>query len=182
MCRTGLLMSCRKPVFADPLKIAGLVLVLAITTLSACGFQPLHSRLGGAEADRLARIKIHPILHREGQILANFLRDRLTPLGEPRQPAYILSVRLSESQESLGVRADEFATRANLKIVALFSLQSAHQSGRKFSGQASSTSSFNILSSSFGTLSAEKNARERALRQISDEIKSRVSIFIGRSP
>lgn len=180
MSRTGSSMSCRNGSIARPMTLASIAVVLAMAALSGCGFEPLHSRLGGAEAARLAEIKILPILDREGQILSNFLRDRLTPLGAPRKPKYFLSIKVTENQVSLGVRADEFATRANLNVVAAFNLHAADGSGRKFSGQATSTSSFNMLSSSFATLSAEKDARERSLRQISDEIKSRISIYLGR--
>jgi hypothetical protein len=67
-----------------------------------------------------------------------------------------------------------------LRIVAVFGLRANDRTNRVFSGQAASTSSFNILDSSFATLSAEKDARERSLRQISDEIKSRISIYLGR--
>ena len=173
-------MSCRNRNFGRSVTRAVVAALVVMAVLSGCGFQPLHSRLGGAEAKRMAGIKILPILNREGQILSNFLRDRLTPLGPPRQPAYILSVKLFESQQSLGVRADEFATRANLKIMAVFGLRATDGSDRVFTGQAASTSSFNILDSSFATLSAEQDARERSLRQISDEIRSRISIYLGR--
>jgi len=149
--------------------------------IAACGFQPLHSRIGGADATRLAGVLILPILNREGQILSNLLRDRMTPLGPPRKPVYRLSIMLTESQQSLGIQLDESATRANLKMIAVFHLRSAQGGKALFSGQAQSTSSFNILDSSFATLSAEKDARVRSLRQIADQIKSRVSIFIGRT-
>jgi LPS-assembly lipoprotein len=172
-------MSCRNSGFARP--VVSVIAVMALlASVAGCGFTPLHSRLGGAGAARLAGIKVLPILDREGQILSNFLRDKLTPHGPPRQPIYLLSVKLIEFKQSLGVRTDESATRANLKIVADFDLRAASGNKAVLLGKAESTSSFNILSSSFATLAAEKDARLRSLRELSDEIKSRISIFLGR--
>jgi len=157
--------------------------ILGISLLggaAACGFQPLHSRLGGTDATRLSSIKVLPIVDRKGQILTNLLRDRLTPHGVPRHPNFILSVKLSENKVSLGVRTNESATRANLKIRAVFSLSSAGPGKAVMRGEAESTSSFNILDSSFANLAAENDARARSLRELSDQIKYRVSIFLGR--
>ena len=49
------------------------------------------------------------------------------------------------------------------------------------SGNVNSTSSFNILTSDFATLSAESDARARSLREISDEIRTRVAVFLSRN-
>lgn len=183
MCRTGLSMSSHNTGFAQWLSRWLSVVLMAFSLfagVAACGFQPLHSRLGGADATRLSGIKVLPIDDRKGQLLSNLLLDRLTPHGVPKQPNYILSVKLSENKESLGVRADEFATRANLKITAAFSLSSSRPNKLVMRGHAESTSSFNILDSSFATLASENDARKRSLREISEQIKSRVSIFLGR--
>jgi LPS-assembly lipoprotein len=173
-------MSFRKTFPTRPWNAAIAAAILS-AAVAGCGFQPLHSRLGGAEAARLAGIRILPISNRDGQILSNFLRDKLTPLGPPRKPNYVLSVKLNETKQSLGVRVDESATRANLKMVAGFYLLMSPENKRLFSGNAQSTSSFNILSSTFATLSAEKDARVRSLRQIADQITTRVSIYLGRA-
>jgi LPS-assembly lipoprotein len=178
MCPTGLSMSCRSTGFTH--LCATVILVISLLGgAAACGFQPLHSRLGGADAARLSGIKVLPIVDRKGQILSNLLRDRLTPHGTPQRPEYLLSVQLSEHIQSLGVRTDESATRANLKMTAAFTLSSAAPSKFVMRGIAESTSSFNILDSSFATLSSEKDARARSLREISDQIKTRISIFLG---
>ncbi len=179
MCRTGLSMSCHNADFVRYCAVA-LMTIFLFGSVTACGFQPLHSRIGGADSSRLSGIKVLPIVDRSGQILSNLLRDRLTLHGSPRRPDFILSVQLSEHKVSLGVRTDESATRANLKIIAIFSLSAGTPSKNVMSGRAESTSSFNILDSSFATLASENDARARSLRELSVQIKSRLSIFLGR--
>ncbi len=158
-----------------------LALAAGAVVLAGCGFQPLHSRVGGAGIDRLGSIEIGPIPDRSGQVLYNLLRDRLNPGGAPRRPVYTLNVGLTERQQSLGVRVDESATRANLTIRAVYSLRHRGDEKVLLRGDVNSTSSFNILKSNFATLSAENDARTRSLREISDEIRIRVSIFLGRT-
>lgn len=147
----------------------------------ACGFEPLHKARSGGASRSLATIRIELIKDREGQILRNLLLDRLSPHGPPERPAYLLKVNLGESKLSLGIRRDQTATRANLLLTANFSLKRISDEKEVLSGVVSSTSSFNLLRSEFSTLSAEQGARRRSLKDISDEIRTRVAIFLGRS-
>ncbi|MCM0018613.1 MAG: hypothetical protein NBV67_01330, partial [Tagaea sp.] len=63
--------------------------------LAGCGFEPLHRATArGSAADSLAAIRIDPIADRSGQILRNYLLDRLSPRGTPARPDYVLRVRL----------------------------------------------------------------------------------------
>ena len=142
--------------------------------LSGCGFRPLHGHGGGGAQQDLATVRIAQIPDRIGQKLHNRLVDRLTPKGQPARPAYVLSVSLTESLHNLAIRKDESATRANLTLTANFSLVRSG-GGSSFNGVAMSTNSYNILQSNFATLSAENDARDRALRVLADEIRARVS-------
>lgn len=150
--------------------------------LSACGFQPLYSRPQGdvlSSSDRLAAVRIAPLPDRIGQQLHNLLRDRLNPQGQPRDPAYELKIELLESRQELGIRQDETATRANLTISARFFLQTVTSEDVVLRGLATSTNSYNILTSQFATTYAELDARKRGLREISDDIRTRLAIYFA---
>ncbi len=150
------------------------ILATALAIIAGCGFQPLHGAGGGGARDRLATVQITQIPDRVGQKLHNFLLDRLTPKGPPATPHYVLSVSLTEARQNLAIRKDETATRANLTLTAGFSLR---RLGRDeiYVGTAVSTNSYNILQSDFATLSAEIDARDRALRVLAEEIRTRVA-------
>ena len=148
--------------------------------LAGCGFQPLHGQQTGASSARLAEVRVAPIADRVGQRLHNLLLDKLNPTGTPAAPRYVLRVKLNESLQKLGVRKDEVATRANLVMSANFVLARANDDFSVFSASTVSTNSYNILRSDFATLSAENDARARAVRQISEEIKTRIGIFLAK--
>ena len=160
---------------------AGLaVLLLALAAAAAgCGFRPLYGESTAGSAQTLAQIEIMQIADRRGQMLRNLLLDRLTPTGQPRQPAYALGVTLDETRQELAIRRDESATRANLTITAHFVLRALREPQLGvYSGTARAVNGFNVLRSEFATLSAENAARERALRILSEEIRIRIAMAL----
>ena len=150
--------------------------------LSACGFKPLYGRSEGqalSPVDHMAAIRIAPLQDRIGQQMHNLLRDRLNPYGQPRDPAYQLDVAIGEGRQELGIRKDETATRANLILSAKFTLREIESDRVLFKGRTSSVNSFNILASQFATDFSEADARERALRELSDNIRVRLGIYFS---
>ncbi len=157
------------------------VVIGASVVVSACGFRPMYGGQPGQIATaELAAIKIEPISGRIGQFLHNQLLDRLTPMGRPASPDYLLTVNLKEGIEGLAVRKNTFATRANLSMAANFSLYEAKSKPNKilFSGKSEIVSSYNIFNSNFATLIAEKEARNRAVLEIGKDISVRLTVFM----
>jgi LPS-assembly lipoprotein len=151
-----------------------IILATVLAAVAGCGFRPLHGTGGGGARDQLATVRITQIPDRVGQKLHNLLLDWLTPEGPPATPHYVLSVSLREARQNLAIRKDETATRANLTLTAAFSLRRLGLD-EKYVGTAVSTNSYNILQSDFATLSAENDARDRALRVLAEEIRTRVA-------
>jgi LPS-assembly lipoprotein len=131
-------------------------------------------------AQGLATIRIAPIADRIGHQLHNLLLDKLTPLGPPAAPRYLLRVTLSESLQNLAVRKDDVTTRANLVMNARFILVRVQDGASLLSNSATSANSYNILSQEFATLSAENDAHARAVRELSDQIRTRIAIYLSR--
>ncbi len=151
-----------------------IILAAVLAAVAGCGFRPLHGASGGGARDQLATVRITQIPDRVGQKLHNLLLDRLTPTGPPATPHYVLSVSLREARQTLAIRKDETATRANLTLTAGFTLRRLDRD-ETYVGTAMSTNSYNILESEFATLSAEIDARDRALRVLAEEIRTRVA-------
>jgi LPS-assembly lipoprotein len=129
----------------------------------------------------LSKIKVSPIPDRTGQELRNHLFDILTPRGQPRDPAYILSVELDEEISSLAVERTGLPTRANLRVNAKFTLFDADttQPSSLFTGWAQVISSYNLLNSDFSTLTSQNDARSRAMESIADQIRTRLAAFFA---
>lgn len=158
----------------------GIAAALAVL-LSACGFHPMYGTAeGGIAPAELGSIKIAPIADRTGQILRNDLFDRLTPHGAPEQPRYVLEIKLSEGRRELAIRPDETATRAELIFTATYNLFTFDHSAVVASGTASSQVSYDILKQEYATVSAERDAREQAMRDLSERIRTRLSVALTR--
>lgn len=160
----------------------GAVLLALTVLLSGCGFHPLYGTPeSGAVSptDRLATVRIAPLPDRIGQQLHNLLRDRLNPGGQPRQSDFELRIELTETRQELSIRKDETATRANLLVAAQFVLHEIATNEVVLRGRAQSTNSYNILTSQFATTSSELNARKRGLREVSEDIRTRLGIYFA---
>jgi len=149
--------------------------------VAGCGFQPLYGpgTRNAEVTESLASVQVEPLRDRAGQQMHNFLRDRLNPHGQPVSPNYRLQVQLTEKLRELGVRRDETATRANLRMDADFTLLSADGQTPLLTGRSSSTSSYDILTNPFATTVSEDTARERALREVADDIQTRLALFFA---
>ena len=128
----------------------------------------------------LAAVRIEPLQDRVGQQMHNFLRDRLNPTGQPVSPSYRLRVTLVESLSESGVRRDETATRANLRMQADFALLDYNGQVALLSGRSTSTTSYDILENPFATTVSEGDARERALRELADDIQTRLALHFSK--
>lgn len=158
-------------------------LAACLAILGGCGFQPLYGqRDRGSVTAELAAIKIKLIEDRVGQQLHNFLLDRLNPRGKPATAIYDLIIELKESKENLAIRKDETATRANLTLRAEYELRRAATGEILVEGFIRSVTSYDLVDSDFATLSAEADARKRAVREISEDIKIRLGIYFSAAP
>ncbi|NQU55973.1 MAG: hypothetical protein HQ513_01985, partial [Rhodospirillales bacterium] len=168
-----------------------MALVLAVL-LGACGFRPLYGKHGAGvlpAEEYLARIEIQQLKDRVGQQLRNNLLSRLSPRGSSGKPLYSLGVNVSESITSLGVKKSAVVTRGNLMILANYSLtflrgavidteESAEsKQGGLTSGTVLSTSSYDIPQAQYAASAALKDARTRAVKEISDEIRTRLAAY-----
>ncbi|WP_421935198.1 LPS assembly lipoprotein LptE [Pelagibius sp.] len=153
--------------------------VAGLLPLAGCGFQPLYAEddAGATVATELAAIRITPLRDRVGQQMHNFLRDRLNPNGQPAAPNYQLRLQLRERLSELGVRRDETATRANLRLTAEFFLLEEGSGRELLSGRSTSTTSYDILENPFASTISERDARERALREVADDIQTRLAVY-----
>ncbi|WP_419903190.1 LPS assembly lipoprotein LptE [Kiloniella sp.] len=161
-----------------------LSLVFAFITLSACGFQPIYqknSESGYSSNQYLQTIRIDALPDRPGQILHNMLRDRMNPLGQPRQPLYNLKNRITETTKDLAVRLDNTTSRTNLTILSEYQLVRLSDQKVVFSGKSRSTNSFDELDDPYTNLVAEDTARKRVLRQVADDISLQIGAYFTKA-
>ncbi len=148
--------------------------------LIGCGFSPVY-------ADRESRQPVHAALNgiaitnipdRQGQTLRNHLIDRMYVAGRPSSPKTKLTVSLSSTETDLGIQKDATASRRQLNMWANYALLT--NDGRTLlKGAAHSVVSYSKLDAQYGTLSAERNATERALKEVGEQIVNRLSLYFA---
>lgn len=161
--------------------LAPLFFGLALVVLTGCGFHPLHLRTSPQNAGPLAQIRVLNIPDRIGQKFHNLLLERLNPQGEPERPQYNLSITLQHSIEQLAVQKSAIATRANLRVTATFALRGSISRKVEVSGTKLVVAGYDIMSSDYATLIAEKDAEDRALTELADEIRTQLAVYFNRT-
>jgi len=156
------------------------LIVLAIVA-AACGFEPLHSSTGGAVPAVLSSVDIAPIPNRLGQVVRNHLLDRLTPLGEPAVAKYRFIVSLRVDKEPLAIARDDSVTRFNVSLQADYHLVHISSGISVLHGEARSIAAYNLVSSDYANLVAERDAKLRAAREVSDEMKTHLSVYLAEN-
>lgn len=148
---------------------------------AACGFQPLYRQGSGADSvPQMAAVEIAPAPDRATQIVRNHLLDRLSPRGQSAEPLYVLSLRVQEAQSAVLITREETVTRYNLNLSASFALHDKRSGAVVHSGSATSLAAYNVLRADFANLVAEDDARARAAREVSEQIRTRLAIYFSR--
>lgn len=148
---------------------------------TACGFEPLYGTSGDGGVGQstevlLSQVKIATIEDRDGQILHNYLLDRLNPRGRPKKPHYFLSTTLKTSTSSYGVQRDDTTTRANLTVTANFKL--TNTDGKSITFSARRLSGYSKTDSEYSTIVAKEDALDRSLREIANDVRLRVGTYL----
>ena len=157
-------------------KIRLFLSIILFFIFTSCGYEPIYSKNVSSNKELLS-ISVKNIKDRSGQILRNSLLNQLNPEKERVIIKYKLEVEISESRANLAYRRDMSATRADLTITANYLLTEIKSGEIILEQESESISSFDVVESVYATLIAEKDAREKNLQVISDDIFTNLVIF-----
>ena len=155
------------------------VLAAAAISLAGCGFRPLYAV--GTTPDGMSsyfgQVYVDPIPGRQGVHLRNQLLDAMTPDGTPTHAAYNLNVQLSDTKEGLAIQENTQITRYNYTLTAKYELRDAVSNEVLDKGTARAIAAYNVVDSQFGTQAAERDAQERAAREVGEDIRLRIGLY-----
>jgi LPS-assembly lipoprotein len=147
--------------------------------LAGCGFKPLYAV--GTTPDGMrsyfGQVFVEPIAGRQGVHLRNQLLDAMTPSGTPSGAAYNLNVQLSDVKEGLAIQENTQITRYNYTLTARYELRDAVSGEVLDKGMARAIAAYNVVDSQFGTQSAERDAQDRAAREVGEDIRLRLGLY-----
>lgn len=155
------------------------LILCAALVIGGCGFRPLYGTSGPASSPHvtqaLASVSVLPLPDRRGMKLRQVLGEQLHARRSTSGSAYDLEIALTEHIDELGIRKDATSSRANFILTARFYLREDGQ--RIFSEQVQSIVSYNILDDQYATVTSQANAEDRAVRQVGEQIKTRLAIY-----
>ncbi|MDX2205478.1 MAG: LPS assembly lipoprotein LptE [Hyphomicrobiaceae bacterium] len=164
----------------------GLLFAAATTPfLSACGssgFQPLYASGPDSVPLQLAKVDIAPIPGRVGQRVRNELVFQNTGGHEAPPPAFRLEVALRDTLHTTLVQSDGTSRGQIYLLEANFRLVDVKNPKRVlFEGTSYGRGAFERFDSIYSNVRAREDAENRVARNVAEDIKNRVAVYLSRS-
>ena len=160
-------------------------LLLFAGGLASCGFQPMYRQDRAAQSVfQFANIDIRPDTkqayvnydERLVQMVRNELIDRLQSSPSPQAPKYTLVIYAHEGTGAVLVTRTEAVSRFNLVVGANWRLLDG-SGAIVAAGAVNTLQSYNVLRQEFANISAEADARQRAARDVADQLRIRLALY-----
>ncbi len=151
-------------------------LILALL-LAACGFQPMYAPTGGGPA--IGPVQVAQIDGKAGHVLKTEL-DRILAIENNGAAPMRLEITLLETVNPLGIRIDESATRAEMRLTANYVLTPPNN-GRVMRGSVVSVVNYDIPTAAFGEITAQDDARERAAETMAQRFRAELALRMAQA-
>jgi LPS-assembly lipoprotein len=165
--------------------VRGLALVLAAApALSACGnggFRPLYATTasGVGLQERLKQVDVAPIPGRVGQMIRNELIFDSSGGGNLLPPTHRLEIAISEGLLTTNVKIDGDSLGMIYTVSANFKLISIKDKKVVLTGTSFARAGFERFQSIYSNVRARDDAENRASRTVSDDLKTRVAVYLA---
>lgn len=155
------------------------VLLASLTLLlAACGFQPMYGA-GPTGGVAIGPVTVEQIDGKAGHVLKTEL-DRILAVENNGAPPMLLQITLQERVTPLGIRVDESATRAEMRLIANYVLTPA-SGGRVMRGSVFSVVNYDIPTAAFGEITAQDDARERAAETMAQRFRAELALRMSQA-
>ncbi|WP_281968520.1 LPS assembly lipoprotein LptE [Roseovarius nanhaiticus] len=148
-----------------------------LAVLPACGFTPVYG-VNGAGTALQGAVRADDPVTREGFLLVRELEARL---GRADPGQYGLSYSVGIESESVAISATNVTTRYNLLGAVTYALRDLNTQAVITSGKVSNFTGYSASGSTVATQAAERDARERLMTMLTDQIITRLIVAAPRS-
>lgn len=164
--------------------MAAAALALLALALSGCGLSPMYAGGGnGTVARALAGIEVEPIEGQAGWLVRNALQDQLAESGSASAGSrYVLSVKLDDQLEGLGLLNDDTIGRERRTLRARYTLIDNTSGDVVMDATAGADAGVDVVSSEYATIAAEQAALENLARTVADRIVKSLAVRLRQSP
>lgn len=155
------------------------VLIASLTLLlAACGFQPMYAPAGGGQA--IGPVQVSEIDGKAGHVLRRELTRILAVENGGATPA-TLEITISEQVTPLGIRRDESATRAELRLTANYILTPPTAGAQVMRGSVFTVVNYDVPPAAFGEIAAQDDARERAAETMAQRFRAELALRMAQA-
>jgi LPS-assembly lipoprotein len=157
--------------------------IICTASLAGCGFRPLYgtnSNEPGTAAE-LESIVIPEAKTRLGQLIRNDLLSTMRPVGTTAADKYTLVLQPESYEQDAIVNLDSKVERKTVNVRVAFSLVETSSGRQLYAGKTFSLVSYDRTRQGFADLQAQNNAVERAAREISTDIRTRLAAHFASS-
>jgi LPS-assembly lipoprotein len=159
---------------------------MAALLVAACGFQPLYGTAGGTGATApgvaMASIYVEPVPERVGTQLRNELLDLFGASGQAGGAAYQLKLLITrELTQPVSLERNATITRFNYQLTAHYELIPANATAPATAGDVTSLTAYNVASSPYATVIAQRDASDRAARDIAERIRTELAVYFRQA-
>lgn len=167
--------------WSDGVRLRRALVIASILLLAGCGLTPLY---GGATGERvraqLTTVAIEAPRSRLGAALQQALQREIEAAGPPAAaPRYLVKVTLERRRDALLVQLDDSITRYELTLTARYDLYDLSQDRVLLRTAAQRSASFNVVQQPYADAIAERDAEERATRELARAIRNRLALFFA---
>jgi LPS-assembly lipoprotein len=151
---------------------------LALLALGACGFTPMYAPAADGSS-AIGPVHVATIPGKAGHVLKTEL-DRILAVGANEGTPMQLEITLYEEVIRLGIRLDESASRAELRLTARYVLTPATPRARPIRGAIYTAVNYEIPTAAFGEISAQDDARERAAETLAQRMRAELALRLAQ--
>lgn len=155
-----------------------LIVVGLAMLLTACGFSPMYAPPGGGPA--IGPVTVELIEGKAGHVLKTEL-DRILAVENTGGTPAMLQITLQEQVIPLGIRRDESATRAELRLTANYILTPAQPGATVIRGSVFTVVNYDIPTAAFGEIAAQDDARERAAETMAQRFRAELALRMAQA-
>ncbi|WP_395660923.1 hypothetical protein [Aestuariivirga sp.] len=160
-------------------KAPAILLVAAALLLAGCGYRPLYgssSDTAGVAAT-LSSISIPEAEDRVGQLIRNDLLSSMRA-GEG-EDKYTLLLKPVVRKSGVIDKPQPSVTRDQITLAVSYELVERSSGSVVHQGKTFSNASFDVIRQPFADLQAETNATERAVHEVSTDIRTRLAAYFA---
>ena len=150
-----------------------------LVLLAGCGYRPLYgsSSDGRDVVSAFADVTVEQQKTRTGQLIRNDLLSSLT--GAQSGAAYVVRLEPSEKTSVVSTIVGQKITRRRLGLTVKYVLANTKDGSTVTEGSSFSQVSYDTVKEPIADLQAAENARDRATREVAEDIRLRLAAFLA---